>query len=733
MTVVLQPGENVDNQSTDPFAQRGPFRDRNGDWWIRAWLPGARAVSVVERNGESAAPLTDHNGNGYFSGRLPARDDRPAPSDYQLRIDWPDAVQLTHDPYAFDLLLNETDLWLHAEGTHERPYVFLGAHCVTVAGIDGVRFAIWAPNAGSVAVVGDFNAWDTERHVMRLRREAGIWEIFLPGVSAGQRYKFALTNAQGHAMPWRADPYARASERSPSTASIISDTPLHGAPCSAGVSHLFSAGPDDPVSIYELHPGSWQRDPEDPDRMLNWYELSDTLVPYVADLGFTHIELMPVAEFPFDGSWGYQPTGLFAPSARFGDMRGLRHFVQTCHDSGIGVLLDWVPGHFPSDAHALAQLDGTSLFEHADPREGVHPDWQSLIYNFGRNEIRCFLAGSARYWIEEFGFDGLRVDAVASMLYRDYSRKDGEWIPNADGGRENYEAIALLRHVNESLGRTHPQAVTIAEESTAWPGVSKPVDQGGLGFHFKWNMGWMNDTLRFMGRDPAHRKYHLEELTFGLMYAFSEQFVLPLSHDEVVHGKGTLLGRMPGSREQQFANLRLYLAFMFAHPGKKLLFMGGEFGQDREWNHDHSLDWHLVQPGSLHQGLSHLVGDMNRLYRHKSALHQRDADPAGFKWVVVDDAENTVLAFLRRGEQPRDTLLAVFNFTPVTRTNYRVGVPVGGQWAELLNTDASAYGGSDLGNCGAATATATASHDHDYSVTLTLPGLSAVFLEPAGA
>ncbi|MBL8305981.1 MAG: 1,4-alpha-glucan branching protein GlgB, partial [Rubrivivax sp.] len=581
------------------------------------------------------------------------------------------------------------------------------------------------PNARRVSVVGDFNFWDGRRHPMRLRRECGVWEIFLPGVAAGARYKFELLDAHGHLLPQKADPYARQSELRPATASVVAVMPPVALP---SPSRQAANALDAPMSIYEVHLGSWRRKPEEGDRWLSWDELAAELVPYAADLGFTHLELLPVSEHPFDGSWGYQTLGMFSPTARFGDAAGFRRFVDAAHEAGLGVLLDWVPAHFPTDAHGLAQFDGTHLYEYADRREGFHNDWNTLIYNFGRTEVRNFLVGSALYWLERFNVDGLRVDAVASMLYRDYSRKAGEWIPNVHGGRENLEAIAFIKRTNEVIGGERPQAVTLAEESTAFPAVSRPTYLGGLGFHYKWNMGWMHDTLQYMQRDPVHRPYHHGEMTFGLVYAFNENFVLPLSHDEVVHGKGSLLNKMPGDRWQKFANLRAYYGFMWGHPGKKLLFMGCEFGQSAEWNHDQSLDWHLLQYGE-HAGLQKLVRDLNRLYLKHPALHQVDFDGSGFEWVDHGDAGRSLLSFVRKSGDGQ-MVLVVSNFAPVVHQGVRFGVPKAGVWREALNTDSQYYGGSNVGTPFGVTASEPhGSHGRAQSIVINVPPLATVFLE----
>jgi 1,4-alpha-glucan branching enzyme len=701
----------------DPFAWLGPHADAAGRIRVRVLLPEAIVVEVVLEDGHLVRLAPVHP-DGLFEGTL------PAPGRYRLRVEWSGGTVATlEDPYRFGPVLGEMDVWLLAEGTHLRPFEVLGAHSRTMEGVAGTAFAVWAPNAARASVVGDFNHWDGRRHPMRLRRECGVWEIFLPGVGEGARYKFELLDRDGRLLPQKADPYARRAELRPATASIVAPLPPLVPPSTV---RQAANALDAPISIYEVHVGSWRR--RDGWHWLNWDELAEQLVPYAADLGFTHLELLPVSEHPFDGSWGYQTLGLFAPSARYGDPAALRRFVERAHAAGLGVLLDWVPAHFPADAWGLARFDGTALYEYADPREGYHPDWNTLIYNFGRTEVRNFLVGSALYWLERFGIDGLRVDAVASMLYRDYSRKAGEWIPNVHGGRENLEAVDFLRRVNEVIGVERTQAVTIAEESTAFPAVSRPTYAGGLGFHFKWNMGWMHDTLKFMARDPIHRPYHHGELTFGLVYAFSENFVLPLSHDEVVHGKGSLLGRMPGDRWQKFANLRAYYGFMWGHPGKKLLFMGGEFAQEREWNHDASLDWHLLERAE-HSGIQRLVRDLNRLYRTTPALYEQDFSGAGFEWIEHEDARRSLLSFVRKGRDGT-MLLAVSNFAPVVHHGLRLGVPIAGRWQERLNTDSAFYGGSNVGlPLGSAQSEAVPSHGRAQSIVITVPPLATVFFQ----
>jgi 1,4-alpha-glucan branching enzyme len=673
----------------DPFAVLGPHPTGEGTA-VRACLPDAVAVEAVARSGgRRLAKLKPVHPAGVFAGVL--NEDEP----YLLRITWPGgAVQETEDPYGFGVLLDDPDLHALAAGDPEAVRRCLGARVVTIDGVEGTRFAVWAPNASRASVVGEFNSWDGRRHPMRLRHHGGIWEMFIPRVADGELYKFELVDRHGHALPQRADPLARETEAPPRTASVVPlPLPFRWTDGDWMEGRAERQAASAPISIYELHAGSWLHGEDG--RPLGWDALAERLVPYVAGMGFTHLELMPIAEHPFTGSWGYQPLGLFAPTARFGPPEAFARFVDSCHRAGIGVLVDWVPAHFPGDAHGLHRFDGTALYEYDDPREGFHRDWNTWIYNLGRTEVAAFLLASALEWLDRYHVDGLRVDAVASMLYRDYSRNPGEWIPNVHGGRENLESIAFLRRLNALVAERHPGAVVIAEESTAWPGVTAPVSDGGLGFNFKWNMGWMHDTLGYIAQDPIHRKYHHHAMTFGLLYAFSERFMLPLSHDEVVYGKGSLLGRMPGDTWQRFANLRAYFGFMWSSPGKKLLFMGGEFGQEREWNHDAQLDWHLLDD-PLHRGMQRLVRDLNRIYRAEPALHRRDAEPAGFAWTVADDAEASVFAYLRLGGEGDAPILVVCNFTPVPRPDYGIRVPQGRQWREILNTDARVYGGGGI-------------------------------------
>jgi len=702
----------------DPFAVLGPHSTGTGTM-VRACLPNAVGVEAVARSdGRRLAVLEPIHPGGVFAG--PLRRDQP----YLLRITWPGgAVQETEDPYGFGILLSEQDLDGLAAGDPEAVRRCLGSRVVTIDGVEGTRFAVWAPNASRVSVVGEFNSWDGRRHPMRLRHRAGVWELFIPRVADGDLYKFELLDRNGHLLPQRADPLARETEPPPRTASVVPlPLPFRWTDGEWMQGRAARQAASAPISIYELHAGSWLRGENG--RPLDWDGLRERLVPYVAGMGFTHLELMPIAEHPFSGSWGYQPLGLFAPTARFGPPEAFARFVDACHRAGIGVLLDWVPAHFPGDAHGLHRFDGTALYEHEDPREGFHRDWNTWIYNLGRAEVAAFLLASALEWLDRYHIDGLRVDAVASMLYRDYSRNPGEWIPNIHGGRENLESIAFLRRLNALVAERHPGAVVIAEESTAWPGVTAPPAEGGLGFSFKWNMGWMHDTLGYMAHDPIHRKYHHNAMTFGLLYAFTERFVLPLSHDEVVYGKRSLLGRMPGDTWQRFANLRAYFGFMWSSPGKKLLFMGGEFGQEREWNHDAQLDWHLLDD-PLHRGVQRLVRDLNRIYRGEPALHRRDADPAGFAWTVVHDAEASVFAYLRHGAEGDRPVLVACNFTPVPRPGYRMAVPHRGPWREILNTDARVYGG---GGIVAADPVVAGETPGGSEILLSLPPLATVML-----
>jgi 1,4-alpha-glucan branching enzyme len=715
-------------QHGDPFAVLGLHRGPSGLLSVRVFRPWADEVQVVDAgSGALVARLEKLHQAGFFAGQIAGRDGRFR---YRLRFtsgadSWEEA-----DPYGFPLYLGELDLHLMAEGTHRRLYEKLGAHPAALEGVVGVAFAVWAPNARRVSVVGDFNRWDGRCHPMRKRHDAGVWELFIPGIAAGTLYKYEILGPQGELLPLKADPVAFSQEAPPSTASRVHGLVRHDWEdgewmLNRGAAQSRSA----PISIYEVHLGSWRRGKDN--AHFSYERLADELVPYVTDLGFTHLELLPIGEHPFSGSWGYQPIGLFAPTARFGPPEAFARFVDRCHRAGVGVIVDWVPAHFPNDEHGLVRFDGTALYEHEDPRLGVHKDWSTLIYNFGRREVASFLEANALFWLDRYHVDGLRVDAVASMLYLDYSRQPGEWLPNAYGGRENLDAIAFLRRMNTRAYGEHPDTMTIAEESTAWPNVSRPVDIGGLGFGYKWNMGWMHDTLDYMSRDPIYRRHHHNHLTFGLLYAFHENFILPLSHDEVVHGKGSLIAKMPGDRWQKFANLRAYLAFMWTHPGKKLLFMGGEFAQEREWNHDHSLDWHLLADAS-HRGVQALVRDLNRLYREVTALHERDCEPEGFEWIDGGNADESVVSYLRKGSNTTHPVLVVCNFTPVVRHHFKVGAPFGGRWRERLNTDAACYGGSNVGNAGGVSAANEPWHGRPYSLELTLPPLATLIFQHQG-
>jgi len=712
----------LDGTHADPFSLLGPHEGPGGVF-ARAILPGAEVAEAFGLDGKSLGVLSRVDERGLFEGPLTGL---RQPLRYRagaLGAEW-----WVADAYSFGPVLGPVDDLLIAQGTHFRLFDKLGAHVIDHEGARGVHFAVWAPNARRVSVVGDFNDWQPVRHAMRHRTDIGVWEIFVPEIAEGRAYKYHITGPDGTVQPLKADPFAFASELRPATASIVAQP---GKPEWDDSAHrAFWAAVDprrQPISIYEVHPGSWRRDQND--WFLPWDKLADELIPYVVDMGFSHIEFMPVSEHPYDPSWGYQTTGLYAPSARFGDVAGFARFVEGAHKAGIGVIIDWVPAHFPTDAHGLAHFDGTALYEHEDPRLGFHPDWNTAIYNFGRREVSSFLVNNALFWAEAYHVDGLRVDAVASMLYRDYSRKSDEWIPNAEGGRENWEAVSFLRAMNRAIYGTHGEVFTVAEESTSWPGVTLPAHEpsdgssghaSSLGFGFKWNMGFMHDTLAYMARDSIHRRWHHNDITFGLMYAFAENFVLPLSHDEVVHGKGSLLAKMSGDDWQKFANLRAYYAMMWGYPGKKLLFMGQEFAQRREWSEERALDWELLG-APAHEGVRRLVRDLNLLYRQKPALHRHDCEPEGFGWLVVDDAENSVFAWLRRaeGEPP---VAVVSNMTPALLTGYRLPLPRDGRWWEVLNTDAEIYGGSGKGNLGLIEV------QGGYA-TVTLPPLATIMFE----
>jgi 1,4-alpha-glucan branching enzyme len=706
----------------NPYAILGLHRsgDKNV---VRTFQPQAETVELVGTDGQVLATMERVAAAGLFVGCLPPRKRR-----YLLRVTpYAGGSSEIEDPYRFPSSLGDLDLYLLGEGSHRQIFMTLGACSIDLLGVAGTRFAVWAPNASRVSVIGDFNDWDGRRHPMRLHPGNGIWEIFVPGIGTGAAYKFELLDKHGALLPLKSDPYAHHFEAPPGNAAIVYTSRYQW----ADQEWMAQRGPDPrldrPISIYEVHLGSWRRNPEQHNRSLTYRELAKELVEYVAEMGFTHVELLPVSEHPFLGSWGYQPIGLYAPTHRYGSPDDFRYLVDCCHQAGISVIVDWVAAHFPRDEHGLVRFDGTALYEHADPRKGEHTDWGTLIFNYGRREVINYLIGSALYWIDEFHIDGLRVDAVASMLYLDYSRKAGEWVPNEHGGNENLEAIAFLRRLNEEI---HARgAVSYAEESTAWPAVSRPTYVGGLGFTYKWNMGWMHDTLEYMQEEPVHRKFHHDKMTFGLIYAFNENFVLPLSHDEVVHGKRSLLERMPGDDWQKFANMRAYLASMYCHPGKKLLFMGAELAQRSEWHHDASLDWHLLQY-PLHAGMQRMIRDLNGIYRRTKALFQVDFDHYGFEWIDIHDRDNSIFAWLRRAADAR-FVVCIVNLTPVVRYDYRVGVPQDGVYQEIFNSDASEYGGSGLSNAGSLTTEQHGAQGRAESLRVNLPPLATIILAPA--
>lgn len=711
----------------DPFSVLGLHED-NGKLVVRAFVPGAESIEAIDpKTGRKLAELTPvAQAPGLFEGTAARRKKRFA---YHLRVLQDGHEWSADDPYRFGPVMGEWDEYLLGEGTHQQLWHALGAHMMTHEGVDGTHFAVWAPNAARVSIVGDFNTWDGRRHLLRRRGQTGVWETFVPAIGEGDVYKFEVLDGNRNLLPQKADPVGFGSEHPPRTGSVVRSLAGHDWTDKGWMSKRAAAQRfDRPISVYEVHLGSWRRVPEEGNRPLSYLEHAEQLISYVKDLGFSHIELMPISEFPFDGSWGYQPVGLFAPTIRHGTPAEFRAFIEAAHAADIGVILDWVPGHFPEDPHGLAKFDGTSLYEHADPKEGFHPDWNTMVFNYGRAEVSNYLIANALYWLQEHHIDGLRVDAVASMLYRDYSRKDGEWIPNKDGGRENLEAIAFLQNMNATAYGAVDGIMTVAEESTAFPGVSAPTDAGGLGFGFKWNMGWMNDTLSYMGEDPINRKYHHTKMTFGLHYAFSENFFLPLSHDEVVHGKGSLLDKMPGQGADKFANLRAYYGFMWGHPGKKLLFMGCEFAQGVEWNHDASLDWHLLEQ-PLHSGIQALVRDLNALYADCPALYALDAKPEGFEWVEENNGEESVFVWIRRSGEGDAPVLVISNFTPVERAARRVGVPEQGHWVERLNTNSEFYGGDGRGNMGGVHSEQVAASGRAHSIKITLPPLSTLFFQ----
>ncbi len=712
---------------SDPFSVLG-LHHIDGVWTVNCFHPEATSVSAIDaKTGRRIAELAPVDGApGVFSGQAKRRKN---PFAYRLKMSNDDAEWVMEDAYRFGPVLGELDEHLISEGAHLNLWKVLGAHVMTHEGQAGTHFAVWAPNASRVAVTGDFSGWDGRRYPMRKRGQTGVWEIFVPAIGDGASYKFELHDAHGNLLPEKADPFGFGAEYRPATASVVRDLDGYDWSDKWWMSKREAVHKTDkPVSVYEVHLGSWKLVPEDGDRQLTYIEYATQLVDYVKYMGFTHIELMPVSEFPFDGSWGYQPIGLFAPTSRHGTPEQFRDFIAACHNADLGVILDWVPGHFPEDAHGLGKFDGSHLYEHADRREGFHPDWNTLVFNYGRREVSNYLVSNALFWLQEYHIDGLRVDAVASMLYRDYSRKDGEWVPNIHGGRENLEAISFMQSVNATAYGQVDGIMTIAEESTAFPGVTGMTDNGGLGFGFKWNMGWMNDTLSYMEQDPIHRKYHHSKMTFGIHYAFTENFILPISHDEVVHGKGSMIDKMPGQGDDKFANLRAYYGFMWGHPGKKLLFMGCEFAQGREWNHDASLDWHLLDTPQ-HKGVQTLVKDLNAVYRTTPALHELDCKAEGFQWVEENAGEESLFAWVRHGADGSAPVLVVCNFTPVTRLARRIGVPAGGHWKEILNTDAAVYGGTGAGNLGGVDSAEIASSGFANSVELTIPPLSTLIFE----
>jgi 1,4-alpha-glucan branching enzyme len=711
----------VGGQHGNPFSVLG-LHQIGKNWVARAFVPGAETLEAFDLEGASLGPLERRHDAGFFEGQVQVNARKA------LRLhaknsggEW-DVV----DPYSFGPVLGPMDDYYIGEGSHLRLFDKLGAHFMTFEGAEGTHFAVWAPNARRVSVIGSFNDWDGRRHVMRNRNETGIWEIFLPGVHPGAQYKYEIIGKDGNRLPLKADPFAQQSEMRPRTASVVANPEPYTWGDDAFMKERATRDyRREAMSIYEVHLGSWRRRPDG--GFLSYDQLAEQLIPYAADMGFTHLELLPITEHPYDPSWGYQPTGLYAPTARFGDPEGFARFVDAAHQAGLGVLLDWVPAHFPTDEFGLARFDGTALYEHEDPRQGYHPDWNTAIYNFGRKEVSSFLTNNALYWLEKYHLDGLRVDAVASMLYLDYSRQPGEWVPNQHGGNENIEAVAFLQRVNAETYGNHPGTFTVAEESTSWPGVTAPTYAKGLGFGFKWNMGFMNDTLRYMQRDAIHRRYHHHDLTFGLLYGFSENFILPLSHDEVVHGKGSLLGKMSGDDWQKFANLRAYYAFMWGYPGKKLLFMGQEFAQRDEWHEDGALDWWLLD-APAHEGVRRLISDLNTVYRELPALHARDCEPEGFSWIIANDHVNSVIAWERKapGHPP---VVVISNFTPVPREAYRMPMPAAGKWIERINTDAGWYAGSNLGNQGVITATQGNEYGYPATAELVLPPLSTLILQ----
>jgi 1,4-alpha-glucan branching enzyme len=725
-----QIGALIEGQHENPFALLGPHAvecDGRRAMAVRAYLPNSPQAWLVDQSHGEIRPMRRIHPAGIFETICPWEASETA-FEYQLQVaDESGNTNVIHDPYAFPSYFTDFDLFLLGEGTHYQSYERMGAQLRTINGVAGVNFAVWAPNAQAVTLVGDFNRWDGRQHQLR-KHNNGVWELFVPGLQAGEIYKYRVKTKFGETID-KTDPYGFAAELPPRTASIVSDLSTHTWNDSAWMERRRKAKfHEEPISIYEVHLGSWKKSQSGKHGWKNYRELAHELVAYCQKMGFTHLELLPISEHPFSGSWGYQTVGYFAATSRYGTPQDFQYFVDYCHQNGIGVILDWVPAHFPKDGHGLRRFDGTACYEHEDPRQGEHPDWGTMVFNYDRNEVRNFLISNALFWLDKYHIDGLRVDAVASMLYLDYSRKEGEWIPNEHGGRENLGAITLLQEFNRQSHARYPGVLTIAEESTAWGGVSRPTDGGGLGFSMKWNMGWMNDTLRYMRLDPIYRRFHQNDLTFSLIYAFTENFVLPFSHDEVVHGKGSMLAQMAGDPWQKFANLRLLYAYQWSHPGKKLMFMGGEFGQWNEWDYDAELQWDLLN-WNTHRGLQNLVADLNALYKRESALHFHDFEGHGFEWIDCQSGDDSMLAYLRKSKDGKESVLVVANFTPVVRRNYRIGVPATGWYQEIFNSDSEYYGGSNVGNFPGMMADPVGKHGRPASLNLTLPPLGVVMFK----
>ncbi|MFT5301795.1 MAG: 1,4-alpha-glucan branching enzyme [Mariniblastus sp.] len=726
---VLKDGQSFEKlvlcQDDRPQESLGPqtIANRPGDVMVRAFLPDAETATIVSSGGRHELPMRRIHAGGIFEVVCDAERFETGLGKYKFKYVQGDTTMTAHDPYAFPPMMGELDLHLFNEGNHSEIHEKLGAHVREVNGVHGVNFAVWAPNAKSICVVGDFNQWKGQRHQMTKLASSGIWELFLPDVSVGDAYKFRVVDFYDQQID-KADPFGFYAELPPRTASVVAELDGYEWGDTAWMTQRESQDPlEQPVSVYEMHLGSWRQDDSRENGWMNYREIAHQLVDYCTQFNFTHIELMPVTEHPYTGSWGYQTVGYFACTSRYGTPEDFMYFVDYCHQHGIGVIIDWVPAHFPKDAHGLAKFDGTALYEHSDPRQGEHPDWDTLIFNYDRNEVRNFLVSNAMFWLEKYHIDGLRVDAVASMLYLDYSRKEGQWIPNKYGGRENLGAIEFLKEMNERVHEKYSGVMTLAEESTAWEGVSRPVKDGGLGFNIKWNMGWMNDTLRYFQKDPIHRKYHHDELTFSLIYAFTENFMLPFSHDEIVHGKGSLLEQMPGDLWQKFANLRLLYGYLWTHPGKKLVFMGCEFGQWNEWNCNSELQWDLLQWDS-HQGMQKMVGDLNRIYQAEPALYEVDFADEGFEWIDANNRDASVLGYIRRAKDPDDFILVCCNFTPAVHNDYRLGVPEAGSYQEIFNSDSEYYGGTNLGNGIGLISEKIEAQSRPNSISITIPPMA---------